>query len=214
MLTWRVDLGIIGDTLYHTGGIMDKGWTYRNFAAHIEGPRDSIAKYDELIAAVQAQFNFKRYQAMAAIFLWGMDVAMDKVTDEAAARDARTARTKMKLLRLVRETKIEDKQIAAAAREIGEERLVQMAVMEGLDEDEVRGVLQQASGASSFTDKAMAWLSDFMADGEERSTNTIRREAFAQGCLKTDSDWENLRAMASRAGYSKRYGIWQKPTNH
>jgi len=55
MLTWRVDLGIIDGTLYHTGGIMDKGWTYRNFAAHIEGPRESIAKYDELIAASSPQ---------------------------------------------------------------------------------------------------------------------------------------------------------------
>ena len=201
--------------------MLEKEW-YRNFAAHIRGPREFIEGIDRMIATVQNELNVSRVEAIAQIFLWGLHAAVGEVKDEEVRREMRATGIKLKLMRAIRDERRDDQELKAALREMGLDRVVEVAEKAGLTEEDVNEVVASLKADMSWYDKTSIWLDTLLSDGEERSVQSVQRAAMAAGILPIDpatedfeDQWGNMRTVASRMGVSRggKRGYWQKVIN-
>jgi hypothetical protein len=60
--------------------------------------------------------------------------------------------------------------------------------------------------------RARSWLHEYMSDGTDHATATVRKDAISANLISSDdSDWAKLRALANRMGFTQDtdYGHWK-----
>lgn len=190
----------------------------RHFSCYIEGSDEEINSIMRAISALQNVYNMSYWNAVAHLFRLGAQVAMQDAKNENDRDEIRRGLIKHRLLQSIRRESQEDQEIRKGMTELGIERIVQTAKRDGLDEAEVRNVLDKIKTEMPYKDMAAQWLDSYCSDYRPHKTEDVRADAIKDGMLPSENDpsfeskWSMMRSVAGRMGLSGngKWGEWQK----
>ena len=161
----------------------------KNFAAYIEMSPEDVGRIDAMIAAIQNQLNLSRWDAIATMFIWGFEIAMEKLKDEVLRESVRRVLVNRKLADALDRERRHNKRIYEAVRELGYEQAMKIAAAEGVSTEDADRAIKGAKprdGEAPVGDLAKEWLNDLLEDGEEMDVKEIRELAVRDGWLPED----------------------------
>ena len=193
----------------------------KHFHAWIEMYSDEAGNVDEVIAKVGGQMNKSRWDAMAQLFIWGLEIASERLEDDALKQELRRFLTSKKLADALSRERRYDKEIFAGVRELGKERAMEIAEREGLSREAVERILQRATPRERDMPHIVQmemWLITVMGDHRPRNVKEIKQLAIDNEMLppmsddRWDGEWNTMRGIASRKNWTtSRKGVWQMP---
>jgi len=197
----------------------------KNFAAYIEMSPEDVGRIDAMIAAIQNQLNLSRWDAIATMFIWGFEIAMEKLKDEVLRESVRRVLVNRKLADALDRERRHNKRIYEAVRELGYEQAMKIASAEGLSTEDADRAIKGAKprdGEAPAGDLAREWLRELLEDGAEMNVKEIKELAVRDGWLPEDGaigyddaykrGWGMLRQAAMKLGVSggDKRGVWQR----
>lgn len=186
-------------------------------SCYIEGPEEEVDAIMRVISAVQNTYNTSYWDAIARLFRAGAMAMSEDVKSEQEREKVRRGLLKQRLIEVVKEESREDTELRKGMVELGVERIVSAARTAGMDESEVRNILEKVQADAPYSSLAAQWLDEFLGDYKSHSTDDIKEAAIESGVLpeKDDSSfesrWSTMRTVANRMGFSGgKWGEWQK----
>lgn len=184
-------------------------------------PPEDIAQIERLISAIQAEMNVSKWDAMNQAFLWGFEVAIDRLGKFKERGETKRVLVAKRLADALDRERRHDKRIFSAVKALGYDESLKIAEREGIELGMAREIIERATPRDddmTASERMSLWLETVLGDGVPHSIDEIRDKGVEDEILPGEDGeelrkaWSVLKSVASRAGYSKggERGMWQK----
>lgn len=182
------------------------------YPAYFKG--DAIDQIDDMFLKIWAAKGVSRTIVINEIFEAGLKAMLDKDGELKEKVDA----SSLAIRRMYKEkmAQARDKeQLDFIYESSGLDEFVEFCERNGIDHEKFLITYKTTMPTTKTKSESMArWLEKILGSGEEYSVEDMRDAAEEDRMVLDDSDWNLMKTVASREGYSKggKRGYWKKIT--
>jgi hypothetical protein len=180
------------------------------YPAYFKG--DAINQIENMFLKIWAAKGLGRTTVINEVFETGLRAMLDKDGELRSKVDASSlairAKYKEKMARVMDQEQLEFVYETSALDEF-----VEFCTESGIDHEKFLATYKTTVATAKTKSEAMSrWLKDTLGNGEEYNTEDIKEAAEIDRVINDESDWNLMKSVASREGYSKggKRGYWRK----